>query len=288
MNTTGITCRTDCFNYILSLGRAYGIEIRCIEIVSDPKMKSVIIVGYGEVGKPLFEIARGVYNDVRWIDVEPKDIDSSPDVMHICYPENDREEFVSSSVEYIKRFSPELVLIESTVTPGTTQRIQAEIAREVLLCHSPVRGNMVDGMKRGLLQYTKFIGPTNQEAGAKAKEYYESLGLKTQVCSSSLETELGKLFETTYRGLMMTWFQEIHRICAHFEAHYDEVVEFVGSTEREGKQPRPVFHPGVIGGHCIIPNAQKLHAAFPSKFAEAVLESNRRREEELEAESKRR
>jgi UDP-glucose 6-dehydrogenase len=252
-----------------------------VEILGDAKMKSVLIVGYGEVGKPMFEIVRGVYDDVHWIDVESKDIDSKPDIMHICYPESNQGGFVSSSINYITRFSPKLVLIESTVTPGTTQRMQTEMKSRALLCHSPVRGNMAEGMKKGLMQYTKFIGPINQEAGARAKEYYETLGLSTHVCSSPLETELGKLFETTYRGLMMSWFQEMHRICAQFEAQYDEVVEFVGSTEREGKQARPIFHPGVIGGHCIIPNAEKLRAAFASKFVEALLESNRRRQEEL-------
>jgi len=247
-------------------------------------MKSILIVGYGEVGKPLFEIARGLYDNVEWLDVQHKNLPSSPDIMHICFPEENHEEFVACSVKYVERFLPRLVLVESTVTPGTTSEIHRRLGGKVLICHSPVRGNMVEGMKRGLLQYTKFIGPMSPEAGAKAKEYYESLGIRTCICSSPIETELGKIFETTYRGLMMSWFQEIHRVCKKFEARYDEVVEFVGSTEREGKQPRPVFHPGVIGGHCIIPNAEKLHSVYPSKFAEALLQSNKMRQQEISQE----
>jgi len=246
----------------------------------------ILIVGYGEVGKPIFEIVRGVYPKSDWLDVESRRIDMHPDIMHITYPEQSIGDFVSSSVQYIERFSPQLVLIESTVTPGTTIKIYERLTNKVLLCHSPIRGNKAEGMKKGLLQYTKFIGPVTSDSGAKAKEYYETLGMKTYVCSSPTETELGKLFETTYRGLMMSWFQEIHRISKKFQAHYDQVVEFVGSTEREGKQARPIFHPGVIGGHCIIPNAEKLQAVFTSKFAEALLESNRRREEEVREEQK--
>jgi UDP-glucose 6-dehydrogenase len=241
----------------------------------------ILIVGYGEVGKPLFEIVRGVYSEVDWLDVEGKKIDVNPDIMHIAFPEESPEAFVSSSVQYIERFSPGLVLIETTVTPGTTLKVHQNLKKTVLLCHSPVRGNMIDGMKKGLLQYTKFIGPVSPEAGAKASEYYETLGLKTHVCASPIETELGKIFETTYRGLMMSWFQEIHRICRELEADYDQVVEFVGSTEREGKQARPVFHPGVIGGHCIVPNAEKLLSVYSSSFARALLESNRRRQQEV-------
>ena len=244
-------------------------------------MHKILIVGYGEVGKPLFEIVRGIYPDVDWLDVQDKTIEGDHDLMHITFPEQSPAAFISSSVQHIERFSPKLVLIESTVSPGTTLGIYTKLRRRILLCHSPVRGNISEGMKRGLLQYTKFIGPVSAEAGLMAKQYYESLGLKTCICNSPIETELGKLFETTYRGIMMSWFQEIHRICARFGARYDTVVEFVGSTEKEGKQARPVFHPGVIGGHCIIPNAEKLYEACPSLFTQALLESNRKRAVEI-------
>jgi len=245
-------------------------------------MERILLVGYGEVGKQLFEVVRGVYPGAEWLDVQHKDVGLNPDIMHICFEQN-RADFVSSCVQYVERFSPSLTLIESTVTPGTTTEIHRKLGSR-LLCHSPVRGNTTEGMKKGLLQYTKFVGPTSIEAGAKAKEYYESLGMKVHVCASPIETELGKIFETTYRGLMMSWFQEMHRICRRLEADYNQVVEFVGSTEREGKQARPVFHPGVIGGHCIIPNAERLLSVYSSRFAEALLESNRRRQEEVQVE----
>jgi UDP-N-acetyl-D-mannosaminuronate dehydrogenase len=244
------------------------------------------VVGLGEVGKPLFEVVRGVYPDVDWLDIDEKKVEGDHDIMHITFPEQTPADFISSATEYIKRFSPELVLIESTVTPGTTIQIYKNLDGKVLLCHSPVRGNMKEGMKKGLLQYTKFIGPTSPQAAVKAREYYETLGMKTYICSSPIETELGKLFETTYRGLMMTWFQEVYRICKQFNAQNEQVVEFIGSTEKEGKQARPVFHPGVIGGHCIIPNAEKLLSVYRSKFADALLESNRKRKFELSQEDK--
>jgi len=249
-------------------------------------LHKVLIVGYGEVGKPLYEVVRGVYPDVDWLDIEQKKIEGKHDVMHITFPEQTPNDFIASAVRYINEFSPELTLIETTVTPGTTHEIHARVGDRTLICHSPVRGNITEGMKKGLLQYTKFIGPTSKDAGIRAKEYYETLGLKTYLCSSPLETELGKIFETTYRGLMMSWFQEIHRLCGGLNAQYDQVVEFVGSTEREGKQARPVFHPGVIGGHCIIPNAEKLYSVSKSKFVEALLESNRARKQEVAEEGR--
>jgi len=245
-------------------------------------MTKILIVGYGEVGKPLFEIVRGVYPTTDWLDIDERRVMSDPEIMHLTYPETTPDSFVEASARYVKRFDPSLVLIETTVSPGTTMKLYRRLDQKPMLCHSPVRGNLDEGMKKGILQYTKFIGGVNEDSSRAAQTYYESLGLKTCVCSSPAETELGKLFETTYRGIMMAWFQDILRICTQFNANYDQVVEFIGSTEREGKQPRPVFHPGVIGGHCIIPNAEKLSAAYRSKFVEALLESNRKRQQELE------
>jgi UDP-glucose 6-dehydrogenase len=244
--------------------------------------KKVLIVGYGEIGKPMYQIVKGVYSECEWLDVQEKTVTANPDVLHIAFPENEHRGFVASCVKYIERFSPKLALIESTVSPGTTLEVHEKTGKKLLLCHSPVRGNINEGIKKGLLQYTKFIGPISKEAGEKANEYYRSLDIRTHVCSSPIETELAKIFETTYRGLMMSWFQEIHRICQKFDADYNTVVEFLASTEEEGKQVRPVFHPGVIGGHCIIPNAEKLLAAYPSPFAQALLDSNRKRAKELE------
>jgi len=247
-------------------------------------MDSILVVGYGEVGKPIYEIARGVYPKVDWLDIQEREVGQKPRVMHICYPEQESKNFISSSVRYVDRFSPELVLIESTVSVGTTSAIYERLTKKPLMCHSPVRGNISEGMKKDLFQYTKYIGPVTLEAGVKAKEYYESLGLRARICSSPGETELGKLFETTYRGLMMSWFQEINRICGNFGASFDQVVDFIGSTEREGKQARPVFHPGVIGGHCIMPNAKKLFDSYPSEFVKAMLDSNELRAKEIKNE----
>jgi hypothetical protein len=39
--------------------------------------------------------------------------------------------------------------------------------------------------------------------------------------------------------------------------------------------------PGVIGGHCLIPNTELLLAAYDSEFLRLILESNEKRKEEV-------
>jgi UDP-N-acetyl-D-mannosaminuronate dehydrogenase len=86
--------------------------------------------------------------------------------------------------------------------------------------------------------------------------------------------------ETTYRAWMIACFQEMHRISKAFGADFDETVDFLEDTHRV-RFDRPIMFPGVIGGHCLIPNTELLLAAYDSEFLRLILESNEKRKEEV-------
>lgn len=234
-----------------------------------------LVVGKGEVGSALFEIIRGVYPDAEWLDIKPKQIQGKISVMHICFPYSHK--FVEQTCSYIEKFKPALTLIESTIPPYTTFKIYEMLHAPI--CHSPVRGNVKDGLKWSFFTYTKFIGPVKLEYGQQAANYYKTLSFRTYLCNSPLETEFAKLISTTYYGLLIAWFQEIERICKHFNLDYNNVVEFfrLDTIESGGKHVRPIFTPDFIGGHCVIPNAVMLNKIFRSKFISALLDSNKRK-----------
>ena len=242
------------------------------------QFKNVLVIGLGEIGSPLFEIVRETYN-TQGLDIKPKKIRKPIDLMHICYPYD--QKFVQSTIDYIKKFEPKLTIIESTVLPFTTNKIYEQTKSPI--CHSPVRGRQADGFKWAYLTYTKFIGPVKPEYGIVANKYYNSLGFRSCVCHSPLETEFMKILNTTYYGLMIAWFQEIHRICLKFGLKEKEIINFFKTNEEEsnGKHPRPIFYPGVIEGHCVIPNAKLLNEIFPSAFVRAILQSNEKRKKEV-------
>ena len=106
------------------------------------------------------------------------------------------------------------------------------------------------------------------------------MGLKVKKLKSCAETELAKLFETTYRAWMIACFQEMHRISRKFEADFDEVVDFLEDTHRV-RLDRPIMFPGFIGGHCLIPNTELLLQSYDSEFLRLILKSNQKRKEEL-------
>jgi UDP-N-acetyl-D-mannosaminuronate dehydrogenase len=135
-------------------------------------------------------------------------------------------------------------------------------------------------MKWELKRWTKYVGGVNEESAEKAKKHFEKLGLKTKVLKGCLETELAKLFETTYRAWMIACFQEMHRISRYFGADFDDITDFIEDTHRV-RLDRPVMFPDVIGGHCLIPNVVLLLKSYDSKFLRLILESNEKREEEI-------
>jgi len=122
-----------------------------------------------------------------------------------------------------------------------------------------------------MLHYTKFIGALDAESGARAAQHFESVGIKAKNLASPEATEIAKLTETTYFGVMIAWAQEVERFCKALGVDYDEVVSFY----EEIKFFPPVkYTPGVIGGHCVMPNIDILLRTFPSGLLQAIVRSN--------------
>jgi UDP-N-acetyl-D-mannosaminuronate dehydrogenase len=123
-----------------------------------------------------------------------------------------------------------------------------------------------------ICEYTKFVGAIDPADAGKAAEHFESVGLKTKILSSPEATELAKLTETTYFGLMIAWAQELERYCDQSGANYEELTSFY---EEIKFFPSVRYFPGIIGGHCVMPNIEILRKFDDSVILEAIRTSNR-------------
>ena len=235
--------------------------------------QTVVVVGLGEVGKPLLSIMNKRYQTFG-VDVNQPAPVSQCDVMHICFPfENGK--FVGQAVEYIRQYRPDLTVINSTLAPGATRGIALESGKPVV--HSPIRGKHAR-MEEELLHYTKFIGALDARSGQRAVEHFEKVGIKTKLLTSPEATEIAKLTETTYFGLLIAWAQEVERYCMKLGVDYDQVVSFYDEIKFF---PPAKYFPGVIGGHCVMPNLAILRQQFPSGLLQAIVESNTLKEKNL-------
>jgi UDP-N-acetyl-D-mannosaminuronate dehydrogenase len=251
----------------------------------------VLVVGLGEIGRTLFELLKEessftVYGldldetKMRTVGQDQEKLPNEVGIMHVCLPCKNQDNFTAVVTSYAKQFKPKLLIINSTVPPGTTKKISKQC--NCLVAHSPVRGvhKSPEHMKWELKRWTKYVGGANAKATEAARKHFEKMGLKVKTLKSCTETELAKLFETTYRAWMIVCFQEMHRISRNLEADFDDVVDFLEDTHRV-RLDRPIMFPGVIGGHCLIPNTELLLQSYDSVFLRLILKSNQKRKEEL-------
>ena len=227
----------------------------------------VVVVGLGEIGRPLLEII-SEHHDVIGVDIAPPiEPIRGVAVLHICYPFQIKD-FVSETARYIDLFEPRLTIINSTVGVGTTRAVARRAGAAVV--NSPVRGKhtrMVEEMR----SYTKFVGALDPISVQEAADHFESIGLKTRILSSPEATELAKLAETTYFGLMIAWAQEIERYCDQSGQNYGEIASFYDEI---AFFPKVKYFPGVIGGHCVMPNIEILRKFDDSMILQAIQASN--------------
>lgn len=230
----------------------------------------VVVVGLGEVGKPLLEIV-SKHHEAVGVDLSPPpEPVEGVDVMHVCYPFGIKD-FLGETARYIELFRPRLTIINSTVGVGTTRTLTERTGAAVV--HSPVRGKHAR-MLDELLRYTKFVGAIDSGSGEQAAKHFESIGMRTKILSSPEATELAKLTETTYFGLMIAWAQELERYCDHLDQDYDEIVSLY---EEVDFFPSVKYFPGVIGGHCVMPNIEILSKVDHSEILKAIQSSNRKK-----------
>jgi hypothetical protein len=228
----------------------------------------VIVVGMGEIGKPLCRILGKTYHclPVDAVHVEPPGLCS---VLHICYPFQ-IPDFVQTTVQYIEKYRPALTIINSTVAPGTTDQVSKISGARV--AYSPVRGKHVK-MEEDLLFYAKFAGAACPEIAAAAVAHFKGAGFKTNTFPSASAGEVAKLIETTWLGILVGWAQEIERIAALHNASYEDIDSFIAEIPF---LPHGIF-PGVIGGHCVLPNISILCSRVSSDFLGAIVTSNQKK-----------
>ena len=235
--------------------------------------KKIGILGYGEVGRAIAKF----YQNPKIKNLNRDDNLGGVDVLNVCIPWSDN--FVITVKNEIKKIKPKLAIIHSTVAPGTTKKIGG------MVVHSPIRG-IHPHLFNGIKTFVKYIGADNEKAGKMAKKHLESLGIKTTLFIPSITTEIGKLLDTTYYALCIAWHGEMKKICDKANIDFEKAIIDFNKTYNDGYKKlgksnvtRPVLYPprnNIIGGHCIIPNAEILAKYFKSKALDLIFEYNKK------------
>lgn len=245
------------------------------------KNKTVLAIGLGEIGLPLSKLIEEAGYITYKKDMAPLELSCKIDFMTISIPFKDKKSFIAVVSEYVSRYLPTLVVINSTTLPGTCQLL-ASIHKDTMFVHSPTMGRHRKDAPAMMLEdikaYSKFIGADSDEAYNQAREFFNSIGLQSKRMSTTVTSELAKLLETTYSGILIGWAQESDTICNRYEVDLKETLQMIEEANQriEFKRPTNIF-PGFIGGHCIMPNIDLLLQEVKSDYLEAIKKSNEKK-----------
>lgn len=160
-----------------------------------------------------------------------------------------------------------LVVLESTVTPGTT----AGMAREILelesgmragvdfaLAHAPERV-MVGRLLRNIREHDRIVGGIDDTSTRRAAELYAPVLTRGRVIPmSATAAEVTKTAENTFRDLQIAAANELALYCEAMGINFYDVRAGIDSLKGEGIT-RAILWPGAgVGGHCLTKDTYHL------------------------------
>ena len=179
----------------------------------------------------------------------------------------------------------QLVVLESTTYPGTTQEVVRPILEEASgltagedfhLAFSPER---IDPGNReyGLANTPKVVGGLTPACTAQASAFYGKFVHTVVEAAGPAEAETAKLLENTYRHINIALVNEMARFCHELDIDLWDVIR-CASTKPFGFQ---AFYPGPgVGGHCIpidpnyLSHNVRARLGYPFRFVELAEEIN--------------
>ena len=184
------------------------------------------------------------------------------DVVIICVP-TPLDKYKIPDISYIKNSSLEvkkrlhkaqLIILESTTYPGTTEEVLLPIFEDddfkvgegFYLAFAPER--IDPGNKMPFDQVPKVVGGVTEKCTKLAVLFYQQFLKHVHPVSSPKAAEMTKILENTYRLINISAINELSLLCGKMGIDIWEVIE-AAKTKPYGFQP---FYPSPrCGGHCI-------------------------------------
>jgi len=160
-----------------------------------------------------------------------------------------------------------LVVLESTITPGTTKDLAADILKkesglipgeDFALAHAPERV-MVGRLIRNIQEHDRIVGGINKESTDRAVELYSPVLTKGKIIAmDSTAAEVTKTAENTFRDLQIAAMNELALYCEAMRVNVYDVRTGIDSLKGNGIT-RAVLIPGAgVGGHCLTKDTYHL------------------------------
>jgi UDP-N-acetyl-D-mannosaminuronic acid dehydrogenase len=160
-----------------------------------------------------------------------------------------------------------LVVLESTITPGTTKGMARELleqesglvaGNDFALAHAPERV-MVGRLLRNIREHDRCVGGINEASTKRAAELYSPvLTVGKVIPMTATAAEVTKTAENTFRDLQIAAINELALYCEAMGINVYDVRTGIDSLKGEGIT-RALLWPGAgVGGHCLTKDTYHL------------------------------
>jgi UDP-N-acetyl-D-mannosaminuronic acid dehydrogenase len=160
-----------------------------------------------------------------------------------------------------------LVVLESTITPGTTEGMARRILEEesgmkagedFALAHAPERV-MVGRLLRNIQEHDRIVGGVDEVSTKRAVELYSPvLTVGKVIPMTAMAAEVTKTAENTFRDLQIAAVNELALYCEAMGINVYDVRAGIDSLKGEGIT-RAILWPGAgVGGHCLTKDTYHL------------------------------
>lgn len=223
-------------------------------------MKNVIVMGgAGKIGSAIVDILEEKGYNVDILEKNPL-CEKCPipgikyKFLHVAIPYTDK--FVSSVQAAILTYSPEYVVIHSTVPVGTTRKISKNAV------HSPVRGQHTD-LKGCIMKFVKYVAGVDKKAGFVVAQHLRELGLRVEQWAKPEETELNKLLCLTRFLNDLAMYEKAFQLSKKFAVSAARFMQWTDSYNDgyDGTvfvRPYLSFPMGKVNGTCALPVPEML------------------------------
>lgn len=230
---------------------ASGHDVSCVDI-KDPLINSLRSGTFHSSEPGLDELYRHVW---RTTSIEfsttptqsdgyvlalptPLNVDHSADLSAIYHVATQIKSFVGSQT---------LIVLESTVPPGTTQQLMEWIGNaDALYAHVPERvlpGNLLYELSHN----DRIVGGLTAAATEAAVDLYQSFVLGRFRKTDAATAEMAKLMENTYRDINIALANQFSRVSHQLGISVRDAIAIANDHPRVN-----ILQPGLgVGGHCI-------------------------------------
>lgn len=204
------------------------------------------------------------YSAIPDVDIILIDVQTPTDENHVPQYESLRE--VAHQIGKLLR-PGKIVIIESTVAPGTTEYL----VKPILEQESGLRAGLPDGfglcfsyervmvgrLIHNIREYPKIVGGIDEETTRQSVEVYQSIVKGGVHGTDPMTAEVSKTVENAYRDVQIAFANEVALLCESLGIDVYDVRKFVNGLPNDPSAPhanpvRNMHFPGAgVGGHCL-------------------------------------